>query len=42
MDEAGMEYILNFLGGSAAYYGLDHARNSAEVINQTALHWSMP
>ena len=36
MDEAGMEYILNFLGGLGGHnYGLDHARKSAEVINQT-------
>ena len=36
MDEAGMEYILNFLGGLGGHeYGYDHARKSAEVINQT-------
>ena len=36
MDAAGMSYILNFLGGLGGHgYGLDHARKSADVINQT-------
>ena len=36
MDEAGMQYILNFLGGLGGHgYGLDHARKSAEIINRT-------
>lgn len=35
MDEAGMEYVLNFLGGLGGHgYGFDHARKSADVINQ--------
>jgi radical SAM superfamily enzyme YgiQ (UPF0313 family) len=35
LDEAGMPYILNFLGGLGGLgYGLGHARKSAEVINQ--------
>lgn len=40
MDEAGMEYILNFLGGLGGHnYGLSHAIESAKVINQ--LHPTM-
>ncbi len=40
LDEAGMPYIMNFLGGLGGHdYGLDHALKSAEVINQ--LHPSM-
>ena len=40
LDEAGMEYILNFLGGLGGHdYGLFHAQKSAEVINQ--LHPTM-
>ena len=40
LDEAGMPYILNFLGGLGGHgYGLSHARKSAEVINQ--LHPAM-
>lgn len=36
MDEAGMTYVLNFLGGLGGHgYGLDHARKTAEVINRT-------
>lgn len=36
MDRAGMKYILNFLGGLGGHgYGLEHARRSAEIINQT-------
>lgn len=35
MDEAGMPYIGNFLGGLGGHnYGLSHARESARVINQ--------
>ncbi|QQG64419.1 radical SAM protein [Desulfobulbus oligotrophicus] len=35
LDEAGMKYIVNFLGGLGGYnYGLSHARESAKVINQ--------
>lgn len=40
LDEAGMLYILNFLGGLGGRgYGLSHAQKSAEVINQ--LHPTM-
>lgn len=40
LDEAGMPYIMNFLGGLGGHgYGLDHALKSANVINQ--LHPSM-
>ena len=40
LDEAGMPYILNFLGGLGGHnYGLSHAQKSAEVINQ--LHPTM-
>lgn len=40
LDEAGMEYITNFLGGLGGHgYGLDHARKSAQVLNQ--LHPTM-
>ncbi len=40
LDEAGMEYIMNFLGGLGGHnYGLSHAQKSAEVINQ--LHPTM-
>ena len=40
LDEAGMPYIMNFLGGLGGHgYGLSHAQKSAEVINQ--LHPSM-
>lgn len=40
LDEAGMTYIMNFLGGLGGHgYGLSHARKSAEVINQ--LHPTM-
>ena len=40
LDEAGMQYILNFLGGLGGNgYGLSHAQKSAEVINQ--LHPTM-
>ena len=40
LDEAGMEYIMNFLGGLGGHgYGLSHARKSADVINQ--LHPTM-
>ncbi|MBP3818004.1 MAG: radical SAM protein [Butyrivibrio sp.] len=40
LDEAGMPYIMNFLGGLGGHgYGLDHALKSADVINQ--LHPSM-
>lgn len=36
MDEAGMTYVLNFLGGLGGHgYGLDHARRTAEIINRT-------
>lgn len=35
MDAAGMEYILNFLGGLGGHnYGFSHAIESAKVINQ--------
>jgi len=40
LDEAGMPYILNFLGGLGGHnYGLSHAQKSADVINQ--LHPTM-
>ena len=40
LDEAGMPYILNFLGGLGGHgYGLSHAQRSAEIINQ--LHPTM-
>lgn len=40
LDEAGMEYIVNFLGGLGGHgYGLRHAQESARVINQ--LHPTM-
>jgi radical SAM superfamily enzyme YgiQ (UPF0313 family) len=40
LDEAGMKYIVNFLGGLGGYnYGMSHARESAKVINQ--LHPTM-
>ena len=40
LDEAGMPYIMNFLGGLGGRgYGLNHALKSAEVINQ--LHPTM-
>lgn len=40
LDEAGMPYILNFLGGLGGHnYGDSHAVHSAEVINQ--LHPTM-
>ena len=40
LDEAGMPYVLNFLGGLGGHgYGLSHAQRSAEVINQ--LHPTM-
>lgn len=40
LDEAGMEYIMNFLGGLGGHgYGLSHAKKSAEVINR--LHPTM-
>ncbi len=40
LDEAGMPYIMNFLGGLGGHgYGLDHALKSADVINQ--LHPTM-
>ena len=35
LDEAGMPYIMNFLGGLGGRgYGLSHARKSADVINR--------
>ena len=35
LDEAGMDYIMNFLGGLGGHdYGLSHAQKSAEVINK--------
>ena len=35
MDEAGMHYSVIFLGGLGGHgYGLDHARKTAEVLNQ--------
>jgi radical SAM superfamily enzyme YgiQ (UPF0313 family) len=35
LDEAGMKYIVNFLGGLGGHnYGIRHARESANVINQ--------
>lgn len=40
LDEAGMPYVANFLGGLGGHgYGLSHARESAKVLNQ--LHPSM-
>ena len=40
LDEAGMPYVMNFLGGLGGHgYGLDHARKTAEVINR--LHPAM-
>ena len=40
LDEAGMPYILNFLGGLGGHgYGLSHAQKSADVINR--LHPTM-
>ena len=40
LDQAGMEYILNFLGGLGGHgYGLSHAQKSAAVINK--LHPTM-
>ena len=40
LDEAGMSYIMNFLGGlGGAGYGLSHAQKSAEIINR--LHPSL-
>ena len=40
LDEAGMPYILNFLGGLGGHgYGLSHARESAKIINR--LHPTM-
>lgn len=40
LDEAGMTYIMNFLGGLGGHgYGFSHAKKSAEVINQ--LHPTM-
>ena len=40
LDEAGMPYIMNFLGGLGGHgYGLDHARKSAAIINR--LHPTM-
>lgn len=40
LDEAGMTYIMNFLGGLGGHgYGHTHAQKSAEVINQ--LHPTM-
>ena len=40
LDEAGMSYIMNFLGGLGGHgYGMAHAEKSADVINQ--LHPSM-
>ena len=40
LDEAGMPYIMNFLGGLGGHgYGLDHARKTADTINQ--LHPAM-
>lgn len=40
LDEAGMEYIVNFLGGLGGHgYGLRHAQESARIINQ--LHPTM-
>ncbi|MGI6546202.1 MAG: radical SAM protein [Fastidiosipilaceae bacterium] len=40
LDEAGMKYIVNFLGGLGGHnYGLGHAQESAKVINQ--LHPTM-
>ena len=35
LDEAGMKYIMNFLGGLGGHnYGLSHAQKSAQVINR--------
>lgn len=40
LDDAGMKYIVNFLGGLGGHnYGMSHARESAKVINQ--LHPTM-
>lgn len=40
LDEAGMTYITNFLGGLGGHgYGLSHAQKSAQVLNQ--LHPTM-
>ena len=40
LDEAGMDYIMNFLGGLGGHgYGLSHAQKSADVINR--LHPTM-
>jgi len=40
LDEAGMPYIMNFLGGLGGHgYGSSHAKKSAEVINR--LHPTM-
>ena len=34
LDKAGMDYIMNFLGGLGGHgYGLSHAQKSADVIN---------
>ena len=35
LDEAGMKYIMNFLGGLGGHgYGLSHAKKSAQIINR--------
>ena len=40
LDEAGMPYVMNFLGGLGGKgYGLDHARKTADIINR--LHPAM-
>ena len=40
LDEAGMPYIMNFLGGLGGHgYGFDHARKTAAIINR--LHPTM-
>ena len=40
LDEAGMPYIMNFLGGLGGHgYGLGHARKTADIINR--LHPAM-
>ena len=40
LDEAGMPYIMNFLGGLGGHnYGFEHARKTAAIINQ--LHPTM-
>lgn len=40
LDEAGMDYIVNFLGGLGGHnYGMSHARESAKIINR--LHPTM-